>query len=116
MVELNDWRKHEIIHRDNIKSYELLLRQGHIREAADGYYYLLEDPEAVETALWKNANERLADELGITSVEKEIKAFIARLNEYNEVKDIAQALMGKIAELRQTTAKVIHEELGMGEH
>jgi uncharacterized protein YwgA len=113
MVEMDNWSTHGVMHKDKIRSFSFLSMHGYIREVADGYYCLTEDPETVETQLWKDVNGRLANELNIADIEKEIRTFIAKLNEYNEIKDIAQELMGKIAEFKQTTTRVIHEELGI---
>ena len=44
-----------------------------------------------------------------------IKEHITLLHKYNEIKDIAQGLMGLIAESRGVRVKVVMEEFGMGE-
>ena len=44
-----------------------------------------------------------------------IKDHISLLQKYNEIKDIAQGLMGLIAESRGVQVKVVMEEHGMGE-
>jgi hypothetical protein len=44
-----------------------------------------------------------------------IKEHITLLHRYNEIKDIAQGLMGLIAEGRGVRVKVVMEEFGMGE-
>lgn len=43
-----------------------------------------------------------------------IKDHISLLHKYNEIKDIAQGLMGLIAEARGVRQKVVEEEYGMG--
>ncbi|AFM98106.1 recombination repair protein [Encephalitozoon hellem] len=113
MKLLNDWEKEEVIHKDRILNFDFLVEQDFIDEVEDGFYYLSKDLKTVETELWKKANHELADCLDIKNIDKEIKRFILLLNSYNEIKDIGQELIGRIASLRQTTAKDIHEELGM---
>lgn len=44
-----------------------------------------------------------------------VKRHIALLTKYNEIKDIAQGLMGLIAEQRGVRVGVVMEEFGMGE-
>lgn len=112
-MKLNDWEKEEIIRKDKIAEFDFLSRRRFITEVSMDYYYLSEDIKTVEMELWKDSNARLANELDIQDIDKEIKRFIKLLNSYNEIKDIGQELIGKIADLRQTTAKAIHEELGM---
>ncbi|ADM11349.1 putative Swi5-like protein [Encephalitozoon intestinalis ATCC 50506] len=113
MKLLNDWEKEEIIHKSKIVNFDFLEKKDFISEVKDGFYYLSKDIKAVETELWKKANDELADHLDIKDIDKEIKRFIFLLNRYNEIKDIGQELIGRIASLRQTTARDIHEELGM---
>ncbi|GFQ77039.1 hypothetical protein TNCT_460151 [Trichonephila clavata] len=45
--------------------------------------------------------------------EDDLKWYIDKLHEYNEIKDVAQMIMGKIAVLEQTTVRKVHEEFGM---
>ena len=49
----------------------------------------------------------------VVQVGQEVKALIKKFNNYNEIKDIAQALVGKIADLRGVSIKTVHEELGI---
>ena len=109
----NDWEKEEVIHKDRIEDFDFLVSRDLIEHVADGFYCLAADAKSVETELWKRTNGELAESLGIDDIEKEIKRFISLLNSYNGIKDIGQELIGRIAALRQTTAKDVHEELGM---
>lgn len=52
--------------------------------------------------------EGLAEEYS----EDELQLHIDKLHEYNEVKDLGQFLLGKIAEVEGTTTAVIHERFG----
>ncbi|AFN82826.1 putative Swi5-like protein [Encephalitozoon romaleae SJ-2008] len=113
MKLLNDWEKEEVIHKSKIVNFDFLVERNFIDEVKDGFYYLSKDGKTVETELWKKVNHELAEYLDIKDIDKEIKRFIFLLNSYNEIKDIGQELIGKIANLRQTTAKDVHEELGM---
>ena len=45
--------------------------------------------------------------------EEDVQSYIDALHEYNEVKDAAQILMGKLAELQGVTVKKIHEDFGL---
>lgn len=113
MGVLNDWEKDEIIHKDKIVNFDFLVERDFVEEVADGFYCLCADAKAVETEVWRKANSELAESLGIVDIEKEIKRFISLLHSYNGIKDIGQELIGRIAGLRQTTTRDIHEELGM---
>lgn len=110
---LNNWKEEEIIKKENIINFDFLMKRSYIKEIEGGYYYLDVDIDTVELELWKFKNEELANILNITDINKEIKQHIKNLNRYNELKDIAQALIGRIAELRQTTVKQVHEELDL---
>lgn len=46
--------------------------------------------------------------------EEDVQSYIDALHEYNEVKDAAQTLLGKYAELEQTTVAQAHEKFGLG--
>lgn len=115
MGQMDDWEKTEIIHKNKIKNFDFLKKNDFITEIEDGYYYISEDIEVVETAFCKKINEELANELNIEDIEEELKLFIKKLNTYNELKDIGQDLIGKIATFRGTTNKSIHEELDMND-
>jgi hypothetical protein len=39
--------------------------------------------------------------------------YIQDLHEYNELKDLAQVLLGKLADVKATTLKDVYEELGI---
>ena len=56
---------------------------------------------------------RLAPLLAVYS-EEDVQRYIDALHEYNEVKDAAQTLLGKYAELEQTTVAQAHEKFGLG--
>ncbi|XP_054715242.1 DNA repair protein SWI5 homolog [Uloborus diversus] len=45
--------------------------------------------------------------------EEDLKWYIDKLHEYNEIKDVAQMVMGRIAILTQTTVRKVHESFGM---
>jgi len=45
--------------------------------------------------------------------QKIVSRHIKLLHEYNEAKDAAQMLMGKIAGVKQTTVKQLHEDYGL---
>ena len=46
--------------------------------------------------------------------EEELQAHIDRLHEYNEVKDMGQLLLGKLAEVEGTTTAALYEQFGLG--
>jgi hypothetical protein len=114
-TELNDWSKEKIVHRDSIKSFDFLMKNNYIKEIADHYFYLSEDIHRVEESFYKSKTIELAKSLGIDDISLEIKGFIKKLNTYNEIKDIAQCLMGKIADLRGVTIKKLHEDFDVSE-
>lgn len=107
----NDWDKTPIIHKSKIKNFDFLTENNLIKDLTDNYFCLTEPIEIVEDRYYRLENERLIDLLGIENVDDELKLFIENMNVYNEVKDIAQSMMGKIAELRGITNKEVHEEM-----
>ena len=46
--------------------------------------------------------------------EEDVQRYIDALHEYNEIKDVAQTLLGKYAELQQMTVAEAHEKFGLG--
>lgn len=48
-------------------------------------------------------------------LEKKISKKLDLIHKYNETKDIAQFLMGKLAEMEQCTVKKIHEKMGVAD-
>lgn len=112
---LNDWNITPVIKKKNILNFDFLNQKGYIKEIKDSYYYITKDLKMVEIELCKKKASDLAQEIGIKSVDTEIKSFIKRLNQYNELKDVAQALLGRIADLRGTTIKEVHREFEVPE-
>lgn len=111
MEALNNWKLHKIINKKDIKEFEFLAENGFVQEIQDEYYYLSAPLHEVERKLYEQKNEKLLDELCVKDVKKEIKDYIKKLNSYNEAKDVAECLMGKIADLKGTAIKEIHEEM-----
>lgn len=109
----NDWEAHKIIHKSEIMEFEFLNDNSYIEEIDSGYYYLAVDIGTVEKKFYTKKNEEIADELNLGDVQKEIATFVKKLNRYNYAKDIAQTLMGRMAELKGTTIKNIHEDMGV---
>lgn len=48
-------------------------------------------------------------------LEKKIDKKLDLIHSYNDTKDIAQFLMGKLAEMEQCTVKTIHERMGVAD-
>ncbi|KJA14811.1 hypothetical protein HYPSUDRAFT_48819 [Hypholoma sublateritium FD-334 SS-4] len=46
--------------------------------------------------------------------EKIVKRHIELLHQYNEAKDAAQILIGRLASIKQITIRQIHEDYGLG--
>ncbi|PPQ63284.1 hypothetical protein CVT24_006809 [Panaeolus cyanescens] len=58
--------------------------------------------------------DRLQAQLGHDQdAEAIVKRHIALLHRYNEAKDATQILIGRLASLKQTTIRKIHEEYGL---
>ncbi|KAK6090956.1 hypothetical protein P3W45_000201 [Vairimorpha bombi] len=108
---LNDWSTSKIIHKDKILHFGILLSKNLITEIEDDYWYLSEKVEIVEYEIYKYFNEKMADEMNIEDSEAEIKKFIKDLHVYNELKDIGQSLVNKIAERKGTTSKEVFKEM-----
>ncbi|XP_028394683.1 DNA repair protein SWI5 homolog [Dendronephthya gigantea] len=53
------------------------------------------------------------DELEIEYSEDELQMHIDKLHEYNEIKDVGQVLLGKIADIEGKTTKMMYEEYGL---
>ena len=45
--------------------------------------------------------------------EDELPLYIKRLHEYNEMKDVGQLLLGKLAEVQGTTTASLYERFGL---
>lgn len=103
--ELNNWEKFKIIHKNKIKEFNFLMKNDLIIHIESDYYYAVED---INNAYFKAK----CAELNLTDgVEKEIQIFIKKLNEYNELKDCADSLIGKIAEFKGVRIKEIRDEV-----
>ncbi|ELA42421.1 uncharacterized protein VICG_00520 [Vittaforma corneae ATCC 50505] len=111
MSFFNNWDEEKIIRMDKIKKFEFLDENNFIKEIENKYYYLTTSIADVERKFYEEENAAIANELDLQDVQKEMVSFIKKLNKYNQAKDIAQSLMGKIAELRGVTIKAIHDEM-----
>ncbi|XP_074628777.1 DNA repair protein SWI5 homolog [Acropora palmata] len=52
-------------------------------------------------------------ELSEEYCEEELQEHIDKLHEYNEIKDVGQLLIGKLAEIDGTTTKAMYQEFGL---
>lgn len=111
MRHLNKWDVEKIIKKENILEFEFLENNKYLTEIETDYFYLNKDFYTVEKNFYETINKELMKDLNINNLDLEIKNFIKKLNKYNEAKDIAQSLMGKIADLRDTTIKEVHKDL-----
>ncbi len=108
---LNDWENEKVIHKRNILEYDWLIENKFITEIEDEYFYLNKPFTEVEKMLYEEKTNDIMCKYGISDIDSELKSLIKKFNTYNEIKDIAQSLIGKIAELRGQPIKEIHEEL-----
>ncbi len=111
MSFLNNWDELKIIHKTDIRHFDFLHEHDYIKEIKADYYFLVGSISDIEKALYDSLNAVLANELDLLDPQKEINKFIKKFNRYNNAKDAAQSLIGKIAELKSTTIKEISEEL-----
>lgn len=109
---INDWSTQQIIHKTKILNFEFLLSKNYISHIYEDYYYINEKIELVEHDIYKFCNEKLKAEMSIENENVEIKKFIKDLHVYNEIKEICEALVNKIAEKKETTSKEIFKEMG----
>lgn len=114
-MELNNWDKTPVIKRQSILNFEFLSTHGHLQEIEDGYYFLLHDLGTVELDFYMSKSLELAGKLGIKNLDVEIKEIIKKINIYNELRDIGNTFLGKLAEIRNTTIKCVHEEFSAPE-
>lgn len=110
---LNDWDTEIILRKDEIKEFDFLKKHNFIEEIEDDFFYLLKSSNFVEESFYKEKAEEIAREIGVENISKESKEFINKLNLYNETKDTAQTLIGKVAEFRGVCAKDIYKELNV---
>lgn len=115
MKILNDWEANKIIHQDKILHFGILESNSCIKHIIDGYYYLCEPLEICESLVLKDINEEIANTLNISDIELEVKKFIKQLNEYNELKDIGETLVHKLAERKWVTSKQMFCEMEYGD-
>lgn len=108
-VELNPWNNLKVIHKSKIKQFDYLVSKRLIHHIDSGYYYAVDN---IENLYFKSRCE----EMGIDQkIEKKVDCFIKQLNKYNELKDCAESLIGKIAELKGVSIKEMREEIGVPE-
>ncbi|EJU04156.1 hypothetical protein DACRYDRAFT_105225 [Dacryopinax primogenitus] len=55
----------------------------------------------------------LENELGGKDPDAAIKEHIALLHQYNELKDATQIMIGKMATMKDTTVRKLHEDYGL---
>jgi hypothetical protein len=108
---LNNWKLDKVIHKDKILNFDILISKNCLKEVDKDYFYLIFPLEVCESFILEIRNKELASDLGITEVEKEIKNFINQLNKYNELKEIGETLVHKIAERKGKTSKQIFNEM-----
>ncbi|RVD90946.1 DNA repair Swi5, partial [Tubulinosema ratisbonensis] len=101
--------KNPIIHKSKILNYDFLLENECLTLIEDDYYCLSKDLEDIKALFYDQEIKKLTKELEIQDVNLEIKNFISKLNKYNELKDIGQAMIGKIADLKGITIKEANE-------
>lgn len=107
--ELNNWQKYKIIHKSKITAFDFLLDHGLIKHIDLDYYYAVPD---IENQFYKIKCESINTS---DDVETMVKAFIKKLNTYNELKDCCESLVGKIAELKGVRIKDVREEVEIPE-
>lgn len=113
MRHLNNWDVEKVIKKENILEFDFLNDRNHLSEIMDGYYFLNNNLYDIELSFYEQISKDLSLELNIMDVDAETKTFIRKLNKYNESKDICQSLIGKLAELTNSTIKELHEEMGV---
>ncbi|KAL4261901.1 SWI5/SAE3 family protein [Pleurotus pulmonarius] len=78
------------------------------------YSAVCEKRQEARTAELQAEADRLQQQLGRNvDAEKIVKEHIKLLHEYNEAKDAAQVLIGRLAGLREMTVREVHESLGL---
>lgn len=86
-----------------------MIESNFIKMLEDDYYFVIN--KNYEITYYKELNEKMAEELKIENVKGSIEKYIKELNTYNEIKDIVDAMVGKIAEYRGISIVEMREEL-----
>lgn len=86
-----------------------MIESNNIKMLEDDYYFVIN--KNYEITYYKELNEKMAEELKIENVKGSIEKYIKELNTYNEIKDIVDAMVGKIAEYRGISIVEMREEL-----
>lgn len=113
MLPFNSWDVERVIQKENITEFEFLCSREYITEIEDDYFYLNTPLAVVEKEFYEQGNRALMEALGIKDLEQELKMLIKKFNRYNEIKDIAQELIGKVADMRGVSITEVHRELGV---
>ncbi|KAI5147965.1 hypothetical protein ENBRE01_0025 [Enteropsectra breve] len=110
---LNNWEQRKIIHRNDIFEFKLLHEKGFIKELCDDLFCLTVPQSTVEEVIYGVLISQKAKQMAIDDVDKEIQALIKKINQYNGIKDIADELIGILAENKGITIKQMHTDLGL---
>ena len=71
---------------------------------------------AADVARLKDQLERVESEIAELSQdyhEEELQQYIDHLHEYNEIKDVGQMLLGKLAEVQGTTTAQLYQQFDL---
>lgn len=113
MKDLNNWNVEKVIHKDKILEFKFLSDKYLIEELIEGHFYLKRTFYDVELMYYSEMNKKLMQELNLKDPTKEVKQFVNSLKIYNKAKDIAESLIGKIAEFKGLPIKEIHKEMSV---
>ncbi|KAL9988710.1 hypothetical protein ACROYT_G003186 [Oculina patagonica] len=108
------FRKRPLVSRSNSKlrqPFKSPLQSRQQSTVVEDKSSLLEEIESLEAKL-EILNKDIA-ELSKEYSEEELQLHIQKLHEYNEIKDVGQLLIGKLAEIDGTTTRAMYQEFGL---
>lgn len=73
----------------------------------------LQELHAAITAVTNNTGQHQQQQHGTEWIEAEHRKYMQSLHEYNEVKDVGQALLGKLAQLTGQTTRKLYPDFGL---
>ncbi|XP_071511030.1 uncharacterized protein [Diadema antillarum] len=112
-VRLGQQRKFRSVSaRKRFGDFKSPLRKSEERQAEETPASVQRDNETLQARL-SELDEEIISLQNEGCKEEELQLHIKKMHEYNELKDMAQMLLGRIASLEGVTTRQLHEEMGI---